>query len=115
MMPQTIADRVYALIFNGLTRATTEADEHDWMRLSERERLAEAVYAELRAGNIEFRLGPLALLAETVDSCTCTVAGPDPACPVHQGRRARGPKPPNPPGCICDGSGRTCLRHGAVL
>lgn len=48
------------------------------------------------------------------DSCTC---GPiaDLACPVHQGRRARGPKPPNPPGCICDGSGRTCPRHGAVL
>lgn len=49
------------------------------------------------------------------DSCTCTVAGPDPACVVHQGRRARGPKPPNPPGCICDGSGRTCPRHGAVI
>jgi hypothetical protein len=49
------------------------------------------------------------------DSCTCIKAGPDPGCVVHQGRRARGPKPPNPPGCICDGSGRTCPRHGAVL
>ncbi len=50
------------------------------------------------------------------DSCTCTKAGPDPACPVHHGRRARGPKPPPVgPGCICDGSGRTCPRHGAVL
>ncbi|GGN40471.1 hypothetical protein FHR83_007030 [Actinoplanes campanulatus] len=48
------------------------------------------------------------------DSCTCS-AEPDPDCPVHQGRRARGPKPPNPPGCICDGSGRTCPRHGAVI
>lgn len=50
------------------------------------------------------------------DSCRCTKAGPDPACPVHQGRRARGPKPPPVgPGCICDGSGRTCPRHGAVI
>jgi hypothetical protein len=51
-----------------------------------------------------------------VDSCTCGVAGPDPACPVHHGRRARGPKPPPVgPGCNCDGSGRTCPRHGAVI
>jgi hypothetical protein len=51
------------------------------------------------------------------DSCTCPfLSGADPACPVHQGRRARGPKPPPlGPGCICDGSGRTCPRHGAVL
>jgi hypothetical protein len=50
------------------------------------------------------------------DSCTCTVQQPDQACPVHQGRRPRGPKPPPlGPGCICDGSGRTCPRHGAVL
>jgi hypothetical protein len=49
------------------------------------------------------------------DSCTCR-AEPDPACPVHQGRKARGPKPPPlGPGCICDGSGRTCPRHGVVL
>jgi hypothetical protein len=53
---------------------------------------------------------------EPADSCTCTKAGPDPACPVHQGRRARGPKPPYlGPGCVCDGSGRTCPRHGAVI
>jgi hypothetical protein len=51
------------------------------------------------------------------DSCTCPLpSGADPACPVHQGRRARGPKPlPVGPGCICDGSGRTCPRHGAVM
>jgi hypothetical protein len=50
------------------------------------------------------------------DSCTCTVAGPDPGCVVHRGRRARGHKPPPlGPGCICDGSGRTCPRHGAVI
>jgi hypothetical protein len=67
-MAQTIADRVYALIFNGITHASsTAADERDWIRLSERERLAEAVYAELRAGNIEFRLGPLALLADAAE------------------------------------------------
>lgn len=40
----------------------------------------------------------------------------DPDCVVHRGRRARGPKPPPVgPGCICDGSGRTCPRHGAVI
>lgn len=54
--------------------------------------------------------------APPADSCTCTIVGADPACPVHQGRRARGPKPPPVgEGCICDGSGRTCPRHGAVL
>lgn len=53
---------------------------------------------------------------QPADSCTCTKAGPDPDCVVHQGRRARGPKPPPVgKGCICDGSGRTCPRHGAVL
>lgn len=50
------------------------------------------------------------------DSCTCTKAGPDPACIVHQGRRAKGPKPPPlGAGCICDGSGRACPRHGEVI
>jgi hypothetical protein len=51
------------------------------------------------------------------DSCTCPfLSGRDPDCPVHQGRRARGPKPPPlGEGCICDGSGRTCPRHGAVI
>jgi hypothetical protein len=49
------------------------------------------------------------------DSCTCS-GNPDPDCPVHHGRRARGPQPPPVgPGCICDGSGRTCPRHGAVI
>jgi hypothetical protein len=51
------------------------------------------------------------------DSCTgCTAAKGNPDCPVHQGRKPRGPKPPPlGPGCICDGSGRTCPRHGAVI
>lgn len=34
------------------------------------------------------------LQALVADSCTCDKHKPDPACPVHQGRRARGPKPP---------------------
>lgn len=40
------------------------------------------------------------------DSCTgCTAAKGDPACPVHEGRRPKGPKPPLlGAGCICDGS-----------
>jgi hypothetical protein len=64
-----LAERVYALIFNGITHASSTAtDERDWIRLSERERIAEAVYAGLRAGNIEFRLGPLALLAEAAET-----------------------------------------------
>lgn len=53
----------------------------------------------------------------SADSCTgCTAAKGDPGCPVHHGRKPRGPKPPPlGPGCICDGSGRTCPRHGAVI
>lgn len=62
-----ISGRVYALIFNGISRASSGAtDERDWMRLTERERFAQAVYDELRAGNIEFRLGGLALLADAI-------------------------------------------------
>lgn len=65
----TLSERVHALIFNGITKATTAREADDaWMRLSERGRLAEAVFAELRAGNIEFRLGALALLAEAVET-----------------------------------------------
>lgn len=64
-----ISERVYALIFNGITRASSTAkDEADWIRLTERERFATAVFEELRAGNIEFRLGPLALMAEAAAS-----------------------------------------------
>lgn len=52
---------------------------------------------------------------EPADSCTCIGTLTDTRCPVHHGRRARGPKPPPlGPGCICDGSGRTCPRHGTV-
>lgn len=54
-----VSQRVYALILNGITRATTltEANADDsWMRYSERERIADAVYAELREGGIEIRL-----------------------------------------------------------
>lgn len=54
---------------------------------------------------------------QIADMCTgCTAAKGDPDCPVHHGRKPRGPKPPPVgPGCICDGSGRTCPRHGAVM
>lgn len=64
---------------------------------------------------IERAYGPALPIA--IDSCTgCTSAKGDPGCPVHQGRKPRGPKPPPlGPGCICDGSGRTCPRHGAVM
>lgn len=65
----TIDERIHALIFNGITRASSESDGFDsWLPLSERERFARAVVAELRAGNIEFRLGGLALLAEAVEA-----------------------------------------------
>lgn len=65
----SISERVYALIFNGITRAgSAPADADFWLPLSARERLAEAAYAELRAGNIEFRLGPLALLAQAAET-----------------------------------------------
>jgi hypothetical protein len=51
------AKLVYALIFNGVTHASsTAADGHDRIRLSERERIAKSVYDELRAGGIEVRL-----------------------------------------------------------
>lgn len=63
-----ITARVHALVFNGISAASSAAtDKRDWIRLTERERIAQAVLDELRAGNIEFRLGPLALLAEAVE------------------------------------------------
>lgn len=60
-----LSQRIRALIFNGITHASSmAAHEHDWIRLSERSRIADAVYSELAAGGIEFRLGGLALLAQ---------------------------------------------------
>jgi hypothetical protein len=73
----SVSERVYSLIFNGLSRGLL--DHGPFVRLSSRERIAEAVFAELRAGNIEFRLGPLALLADA------TVAAAD-----HHARLAAG-------------------------
>ena len=62
---QSLTDRIHALIFNGITKASAEDDGFDsWLPLSERERFARAVVDELRAGDIQFRLGGLALLAE---------------------------------------------------
>lgn len=66
-----LSQRIHALIFNGVTRASSStADERDWIRLTERERIARAVYDELRRGDIEFRLGGMALLAEAIDGDT---------------------------------------------
>lgn len=62
-------ERIHALVFNGITKAATGEHADDaWMRLSERERFTRAVVDELRAGNIEFRLGGLALLAEAAEA-----------------------------------------------
>lgn len=47
------SERVYALIFNGLTAASSAGH---WMRLSTRERFAEAVYDALRTGGVEIRI-----------------------------------------------------------
>jgi hypothetical protein len=44
-----ISKRAYALIFNGLTGALTE-----FMPLSQRARVSEAIFASLRDGGIEF-------------------------------------------------------------
>jgi hypothetical protein len=48
-----LSQRVYALIFNGITRG--QADEY-WMPLSVRERLTAAVYDELLSGGVEVRM-----------------------------------------------------------
>jgi hypothetical protein len=90
-----LAERVYALIFNGISRASSTGPFEDFIRLSERERIAEAVFAELRAGNIEFRLGPLALLADA------TVAEARLAAETEASRN-----PAHTP--FCDG---TCRKH----
>ena len=80
VLPQDspLSRRVRALIFNGITHASSAAThDADWIRLSERQRIADAVYAELSAGGIEFRLGGLALLAQ--------VAGEPPASEPDHG------------------------------
>jgi len=46
-----VSERVYSLIFNGLTAGLTE-----FMPLSERARVSEAIYKSLRQGGIEVRL-----------------------------------------------------------
>lgn len=51
-MSAVTTQRVYALIFNGITHGSS--DDY-WLPLSERERLAAAVYAELLAGGVEVR------------------------------------------------------------
>ena len=48
-----VSQRVHALIFNGLSAALTD---DQWMPLSERARIADAIYDSLRAGDVEVRL-----------------------------------------------------------
>lgn len=103
---QALAERICALL-NGGEGVPAEVEPISAQAIADVLAIVDAPY---RPG-LDVRL----LDDEPADSCTCTIAGLDRACIVHQGRRARGPKPPNPPGCICDGSGRTCPRHGAVL
>lgn len=114
---QALAERICALL-NGSDRQVSasispQSDEHAPAR--------DSGYAEVQTGAED---GPCVGLCAGCspdcglvgDSCSCSIVGPDPGCVVHHGRRARGPKPPPVgPGCICDGSGRTCPRHGAVL
>ncbi|HYJ33816.1 MAG TPA: hypothetical protein VE326_11405 [Candidatus Binatia bacterium] len=47
---------VYGLIFNGLTTALTK---EQWMPLSERERVAAAIYDTLEGAGVEFHRGGL--------------------------------------------------------
>ena len=79
-MPQTITERVHALVFNGLSRGLL--NHGPFVALSDRERIAKAIVDELRAGNIEFRLGGLALPAEAVTGKVC--------CGLH-GRNCEAP------------------------
>jgi hypothetical protein len=83
------------------------------------ERICALLNADDDASATIRNLGEVKAAAEALiaDSCICLLPlAADPNCPAHHGRRARGPKPPPVgPGCICDGSGRTCPRHGAVI
>lgn len=65
-----LSQRVYALIFNGVSRGRL-----GFISLSEREQIAEAVYAELREGGLEIRIADgLEVLrdvnARLADGCT---------------------------------------------
>lgn len=114
---QALAERICTLL-NGVT--VTPAAEHAFHSAAAAARTMprhegyathDGLCAALRA--LGFEVPPTI----PVDSCTCPLPqAADPACPVHEGRKARGPRPPYlGPGCICDGSGRTCPRHGVVL
>ncbi|MDH6460131.1 hypothetical protein M2302_000282 [Micromonospora sp. A200] len=47
-----VSERAYSLIFNGLTAALRE---DQWMPLSERARVSQAIYDSLRTGGLEVR------------------------------------------------------------
>ncbi|MCW2768528.1 MAG: hypothetical protein JWO11_4487 [Nocardioides sp.] len=105
----------------GVTIVREQDDEQDQLVavvVNGDQALAERICALLNASGeewnrvIEYGEAQIRASLGVRDSCIC----PDPNCPVHHGRRARGPKPPPVgPGCVCDGSGRTCPRHGVVL
>lgn len=90
--------RVYATICLAVLRATNAPGaEPDLASVVESERIAKAVYDELRKRYPAFPAEAIAS-ALPADSCTCPPPSgprtmPDPLCVVHRGRRIRGPKP----------------------
>lgn len=111
---QALAERICTLLNGAEGETSTQASARPWeCKITRRHNPATdpcdcRVYQFCAMGH--------SLDNPPTDSCTCTIVGPHLECPVHHGRRARGPKPPPVgPGCVCDGAGRTCPRHGAVI
>ena len=48
--------RIYALIYDGITRASDTAPADLWIHTDERQRIAAHVFNELRAAGLEVRL-----------------------------------------------------------
>jgi hypothetical protein len=77
--PDGVSRRVFSLIFNGLTRALPR--EH-FMLLSERHKVSEVIYEELRLGGIEIRaVDGLAALARVSDAIQAAKSPPTDATP----------------------------------
>ena len=79
----SLSRRVYALIFNGLTAGLGER----FIPLSERERITETVYEQLRTGGVEVRLADglehLRQVAASLEECGApTKTGP---CVLRRG------------------------------
>lgn len=63
-----LAERVHALIFNGITAASADNEGFDsWLPLPERERFARAVVDELAAGGIQVRFAEEQLAVRQAD------------------------------------------------